>query len=157
MTDITPSTPYGHTIFCDDVRQEIGGKTSLMGIYKGTLVVQGPAPVTLPRLCLHSTFIERPDESNEPIELQITMPGDAENTPSIRIEIPANFRDQIPKDPELDDPRLSLEFQSTISQLVIKQDGYITIRARRGRSVFRIGRLRVKVNPAAPAIPAQPI
>jgi len=39
------------TIFCDDVRHELGGKLSYMGAYNGVLFV--PAfPVTLPKLCL---------------------------------------------------------------------------------------------------------
>ena len=39
------------TIFCDDVRHELGGKLSYMGVYNGVLFV--PAfPVTLPKLCL---------------------------------------------------------------------------------------------------------
>lgn len=39
------------TIFCDDVRHELGGKLSYIGDYSGVLLV--PAfPVTLPKLCL---------------------------------------------------------------------------------------------------------
>jgi hypothetical protein len=40
-----------HSIFCDDIRQEVGNKLSYMGIYTGQMFV--PAlPLTLPKLCV---------------------------------------------------------------------------------------------------------
>lgn len=42
---------FATTIFCDDVRQELGNKLSLMGIYGGDLYVAS-MPATLPKLCL---------------------------------------------------------------------------------------------------------
>lgn len=50
------------TIYCDDVREEVGGKRSFMGVYSGQLIVQS-APATLPKLCvivIISTPVERP-------------------------------------------------------------------------------------------------
>lgn len=38
-----------HTQFCDDIRQEVGNKLSLMGVYNGALVVPS-FPFDLPRL-----------------------------------------------------------------------------------------------------------
>jgi len=39
------------TVFCDDIRQEIGGKLSYIGVYSGNMLV--PAfPAVLPKLCL---------------------------------------------------------------------------------------------------------
>ena len=39
------------TLFCDDIRHEVGRKLSFIGVYSGGLFV--PAfPVTLPKLCL---------------------------------------------------------------------------------------------------------
>ncbi len=44
------SKPTIHVIYCDDIRNELGNKLSLMGIYDSELVV--PAfPMTLPKLC----------------------------------------------------------------------------------------------------------
>lgn len=43
----------GHieTLFCDDIRQEIGGKISLIGVYSGVLLVP-EFPATLPKMCV---------------------------------------------------------------------------------------------------------
>lgn len=39
------------TVFCDDVRHELGGKLSYIGVYSGMLFVQ-TFPATLSKLCL---------------------------------------------------------------------------------------------------------
>lgn len=44
-------TRYAHAIYCDDIRQEVGGKITLVGIYSGQCLVR-EIPCTLPKLCL---------------------------------------------------------------------------------------------------------
>lgn len=51
--------PFDYTLtalFCDDIRQEVGNKVSLMGCYQGELIVPA-APIVLPRLCVHVSLI----------------------------------------------------------------------------------------------------
>lgn len=55
------------TIFCDDVRHELNGKISLMGIYTGDMYV-ADFPIAIPKIC--SFF-----ELHVPVELDYT--GDA--------------------------------------------------------------------------------
>lgn len=53
---------FVHAVFCDDIRQEVGGKVSLMGCYQGDLFVPF-MPVALPKLCVFvtvSTPVGRP-------------------------------------------------------------------------------------------------
>ena len=53
---------YVHTIWCDDIRQEVGNKPSFMGTYTGAMLL--PAlPYVLPKLCAQIWVvspIERP-------------------------------------------------------------------------------------------------
>ena len=52
-------------IFCDDIRQEVGGKMSFMGCYQSELIVPS-TPVVLPKLCIMATVttpIARPFKS----------------------------------------------------------------------------------------------
>jgi len=44
------------TIFCDDIRQEAGGKLSLMGVYSGVMFVPD-FPIILPKLCISITAV----------------------------------------------------------------------------------------------------
>lgn len=45
-----------HTIFCDDIRQEVGGKLSYIGVYSEKMLVS-PIPSVLPKLCLALSVI----------------------------------------------------------------------------------------------------
>ncbi|KTB97813.1 DUF6941 family protein [Pseudomonas sp. ICMP 10191] len=47
---------YAHAIFCDDIRQEVGGKTTMVGIYTGQLVAS-EIPCVLPKICLALSLV----------------------------------------------------------------------------------------------------
>lgn len=38
--------------FCDDIRQEINGKITLVGVYQGGLQISGPLPAVIPMLSI---------------------------------------------------------------------------------------------------------
>ncbi len=38
-------------VLCDDIRDEVGNKKSLMGVYSNNIILKG-VPATLPRICL---------------------------------------------------------------------------------------------------------
>ncbi|MDN4052523.1 hypothetical protein QPK32_05510 [Massilia sp. YIM B02763] len=60
------NSPYIHAIFCDDVRTEIGGKLSLMGIYQGSLQISAAAfPVVIPKIC---AVVEARTPATSPLE-----------------------------------------------------------------------------------------
>ncbi|MBI6975106.1 DUF6941 family protein [Pseudomonas lactis] len=42
---------YAYSVFCDDIRQEINGKITMVGIYTNRLLVTS-VPTVLPKLCL---------------------------------------------------------------------------------------------------------
>lgn len=66
--------PNYSVIFCDDIRNELGGKVSLMGIY-GTHVLVSSMPLTIPRLCIHFN-IELPiDIKPERIDIKVIIGG----------------------------------------------------------------------------------
>lgn len=50
------------TIFCDDVRHEVGNKISIIGVYSGGLFVPS-FPVTLPKLCLVVKIVTPAEET----------------------------------------------------------------------------------------------
>ena len=51
MVEQTMMNRQVSTTFCDDIRQEIGGKLSYMGVYSSDLYVGG-FPITLPKFCV---------------------------------------------------------------------------------------------------------
>ncbi|AJR24538.1 hypothetical protein [Sphingobium sp. YBL2] len=70
---VYPATPGGYAIFCDDIREELGGKISLMGIYTGELLLQNivPLPVNLPQICCQVNILMDPEELPETISIQL--------------------------------------------------------------------------------------
>lgn len=44
--------PYGIATFCDDIREEISGKYSLIGVYGGEMVIASAQPVVIPIFCM---------------------------------------------------------------------------------------------------------
>jgi hypothetical protein len=65
----------GIAIFCDDIRLELGGKTSYMGIYAQDMVIAGPKPAILPKFS---------------IAAHINIPSDVENA-HLKVAV---YRDQ---------------------------------------------------------------
>ncbi len=58
------------TLFCDDIRQEVAGKVSFIGVYSSNLFVQG-FPVVLPKLCLAVKLVAAADDQMDRIRLHV--------------------------------------------------------------------------------------
>jgi len=58
------------TIFCDDIRQEIGGKFSYIGVYSAQMFVPS-FPITLPKLCLAMNVITPADTPFRKLAMRI--------------------------------------------------------------------------------------
>src|SRR5271169_3055754 len=87
MITADPPEIYGYTIFCDDIRQEIGGKFSYIGVYNGFMFIHGSLPVTLPKFCLSITFLQRREILEANIGLRIFLPGETDDdTASVQAE-----------------------------------------------------------------------
>lgn len=77
------------SIFCDDIRQELGGKLSYMGAYMGgDLIIPVPFPTILPRLRIVTWLVCSKDKPPKFITLTIVPPG-GEELPPTTIEKPA--------------------------------------------------------------------
>lgn len=61
---------YVLTVFCDDIRHEIGGKFSYIGIYSGQMFVPF-FPITLPKLCLAMRVITSVDAPFRKLTMRI--------------------------------------------------------------------------------------
>ena len=70
--------------YCDDVRQEIGNKLSLMGCYSNDLVVQ-TMPTILPKLCAVIHIIIPRDEPFSKLTIRAVL---NEDTTLAELEIP---------------------------------------------------------------------
>jgi len=67
-------TRFAHAIYCDDIRNEVNGKHSLMGIF-GNLMYLSAFPSVLPKLCAVITACTTIDRPFESITFTGTMDG----------------------------------------------------------------------------------
>lgn len=93
-------SPYAHAIYCDDIRDEVGGKSTLVGVYHGSLLVQS-FPVTLPKLC---------------VMLQVVMPAEL---------VPEGLKIKVMKDHEVlaEGEMLPPDFQAAIAAIPEEERG----------------------------------
>ena len=151
--------PFAWSIFCDDIRQEIGGKPSFMGVYYGAMYVP-QFPIMLPKFCVNVTFYE-PKNMVEvrvsPVIIKVFMPNDAEDTPSLTGEVPAS-KEMISRLPpselpiEEGVPQLAIVNAMFIqSPFVVQEPGRVRVRCEYPDGIIlRAGTLRVERQPGQP-------
>ena len=61
---------YIHTIWCDDIRQELGNKPSFMGVYTGGIVLDR-TPAVLSKLCAWTVAACDIDDSLQAVSISV--------------------------------------------------------------------------------------
>jgi hypothetical protein len=145
MSVISPSTPSGYSLFCDDIRQEDNGKQILIGLYHGDMLVES-FPILLPTFRVLIRYQERINESRLPIKFVVTVPDEAGNdTPVFQADMPRESLDSVPAPSDnVDDPFATLNLNAVFSPLILYQ-GRIKVRAYRGDDEIRLGTLRIRL------------
>jgi hypothetical protein len=67
---------FGYSIFCDDIRNEPGGKLSFIGCYNGVIFVPPKFPSVLSRFCIHIHIFSPAAEPYSSIVAKCYAPGD---------------------------------------------------------------------------------
>ena len=153
---------YGYTIFCDDVRVEVGGKLTYVGAYHGTMIVQGTFPMVLPKFAMHFFYLQRRQPNIiPPTKVLVLTPGTNEDNPAVSIEIPegdflkgmANIE---AKSVGRAEPNyILLGGPILMTNFAIKEPGEIKVRAVRGEQYIRLGTLQILQDPSFIPPPAK--
>lgn len=86
-----PRGPSGFVVYCDDVRQEVGGKLSYMGVYNSSLYPSQPFPAVLSKLFAVVNYSEPEEVEAAPIVLEITLEyDDGRSVQLISADVPMN-------------------------------------------------------------------
>ena len=84
MTELVKNPDvYGHVLFCDDIRSEVDGKVTYVGVYTARMRIHVPFPVLLPKFGIAVDVWQRKTVFEKDMTLQIRLPGDAADAPSI--------------------------------------------------------------------------
>jgi hypothetical protein len=140
---------YGYSIFCDDIRNEAGGKLSFIGCYNGVIFISGQFPLVLPKLCVHTHVFSPASKPFNSLVVRCYLPGDdtpfseeAIETPrrSEQSELVANLKTNT------DAPLFIVAATSLIfTPLELKSAGLLRVRALiDARQELRLGSLRIE-------------
>jgi hypothetical protein len=152
---ITIDTPdaWGYTLFCDDIREEVGNKLTYLGTYAGRFM-HDKFPFVLPKIALGIVYYQRCNKVVLPIRYWIFLPGDTVEKPSIVQDHPREKSQDLIKEGAVLAARLGTNaaFTTTHSQLSlvdvpIRQPGLIRVRAVRGEELIRLGTLEIALAP----------
>ena len=138
-----------HLIVCEDIREETGGKNSLMGVY-GSQVIFSSLPTQLNKLCFRVSFetpISRPIKS---LELEIA----AGDEPSVKIPIPADTLVGIVNaDRAPEAKHIEYIMEVVAAPFAISKEGPIRVSALVNNRKVKVGSLWVKQSETAPVPP----
>lgn len=81
-------TRYGYSIFCDDIRNEVGGKLSFMGCYSSVMFVSRSFPFILPKFCIHSFVVTSAEHPFQSVFIRCYVPERPDPIIDERIETP---------------------------------------------------------------------
>jgi hypothetical protein len=155
MTIFVPSTPFGYTIFCDDIRQESNGKLIYLGVYQTDMTIFGTFPAILPTFTMMIRYNERRTDSGDPVTIKIFVPGNDQPVFQVTIDT-ATMRSALPRsDLPGEDEIISTLIPVRLSPLQIETEGRIKVRAYKGDDEIRLGTLNVRIVPLpSPTQPA---
>jgi hypothetical protein len=151
---------YGYTIFCDDIRREIDGKVSFIGVYNRTMIVHVPFPIILPIFGMGVTIFQKKTVFVPKVGLRIFLPGDPDDAPSIQGEAGESKEGVIaaaaaaetdalhPDARGLEEDRyLIMTNELRFTQFPIRQPGVVKVWVAIGNDMMQIGGLRVSPLP----------
>jgi hypothetical protein len=125
--------------FCDDVRQEVGNKFSLMGCYGGELLVDS-LPAVLPKLCVQVKLLTPKDRPFERAVLRAMLNDDLLGELEIPVQqLNATIRDN---DPAVSH-RLTYGAIMTFAPFVFEKEGVLRLDAETDSGPIKGTRLRL--------------
>ncbi len=143
MNVIQPQLPSGYTIFCDDIRFEVSGKISLIGIYSAVMFVK-EFPTILPQLWASIYFVQSPNETR-PLSLRLLLEvkGEDRILQEAKIEHPSSIPPGETEGFQMSQMNLQLQMQ----HFQISEEGRLKVRAYRDNDEIRLGALDIKQAP----------
>lgn len=135
---------YGYTIFCEDIRAEVGGTLTYVGVFKNQIRWRAGFPSVLPRLTVEIVYIQQKSAFIPPKGFFIFLPGDEDDNPSITAEMPADVAQKLDRMSENadEDSIVTARFRANFAGLPLAKPGLIKVRAERDGELIRLGALR---------------
>jgi hypothetical protein len=139
---------FGHAIFCDDIRVEVGNKLTFVGCYFGFMFINSNFPAIIPRFCVAVEYSQRREKIILPIKFVIFLPSDPEDKPSIEFGSEVNQKTlevneasaiALGNSPDI----ATFSARIGIESLSVTKPGVLKVRAVRGNKLVRLGTLTI--------------
>jgi hypothetical protein len=141
---------YGYSIFCDEIRNEAGGKLSFVGCYNAVMFTTSKFPLTLPKFCVHFHIFSPATQPYESVLARCYLPGETKPVAEESIAVPGLREQQallesLPKDGSAP-PYIVVAASLVFSPLEISEPGLIHVRAyiNGGPDELHLGSLQVQ-------------
>jgi hypothetical protein len=139
---------WGFSLFCDDIRSELGGKLSVMGIYQTDMVFPQNIifPFIYPKFCILIKYYEVQNVFTDDLTIRVFLPGDVKDLPSINLPLSSLNRNTSPPYPLEDDQEriFNVTFPLTLIPFPIKQEGFVKVRVECGGVIINLGSLMIR-------------
>ena len=136
--------PFGITLFCDDIRREVGGKHTYVGVYGGDMTVVSNEPALLPILSMAAMLFTPPDFTFTSVKVQVLreVPNEGDQV-LVEQEIPGMQSREKGKG-------LKHNINFSLSPFLVDRDFKLKVKAFFDDATeVRLGSLSVKLKPSA--------
>jgi hypothetical protein len=146
METLESPAVFGHTIFCDDIRHEVGGKLTFVGVYQNHLALT-QFPAVLSKFGFGISFFQRPEVFEPAVKLLVFVPGDSPEVASIQVDInelspgevmekASAFRETFPR---ADSSYIAGRANLVLEQFTINEPGAVKVRIEHRGKLVRLG------------------
>lgn len=147
------SSRHLDVIYCDDIRNEVGNKFSLMGIYTRELTIP-KAPLLLPRLCIVVKVVTDINDPFESLVVRVVKIKDGKETELLSTGLlPMPLLSDLPA-PDEDTTSMFIQMQFVLSPFQIEEEATLRVKATTEREELLGMALRLQIVPptASPTI-----
>jgi hypothetical protein len=130
-------------IFCDDIRQEVGGKVSIMGVYGADMIFPQAPPVSVLKWGIAVWLIV--DVDDIPQKLTITVLTPPGKTEIARVEMDGSLN--VGQAVAEDITKYNVRAVFNLSPVTFMEDGIVEVMVETELGVIRAGRLLVRFQP----------
>lgn len=143
------SEPYGYALFCEDVRNEVGGSQSYIGVINSGGVIAPQYPLHMPKLGVVTMFIQDAREPIEAMDFVVYFQADGKEQEEL---VRASAEAQPGRDASEMPGRITkISAILMLSPLVIAEPGVMRVRAYRQGREFKLGALAFALSSQLPS------
>lgn len=136
---------FAYCQFADDIRYELGGKTSLIGIY-GSEIHVTQFPAVMPKFCAATFFATSPEGTLESLQVTVLNGDTVLFDASVPPDALQHMIDDVLKNSTPEDPIsvITLGVHGVVSPLVLDRESVIKVMVKADGQEYMAGKLRVK-------------